>query len=270
MGIDHYENFPVASFLLPKRLRSPVKVIYQFARSADDIADEGIAPRAVRLEHLAHLRSLLEDIAQGRTPSEVPFDDLAEVIRHYRLPLGLFFDLLEAFAQDVTKTRYVNFDEVLDYCRRSANPIGRLLLHLFGRTEDHLLQQSDSICSSLQLINFLQDIEVDYQKGRIYIPLDEMKRYHVTEEQIARRDLSGGWIALMQQQVRRASDMLNAGAPLGRVLPGRIGLELRMTIAGGRRILAKLLAVNGDVFHDRPALRAWDWPLMFCAAALPN
>jgi squalene synthase HpnC len=182
----------------------------------------------------------------------------------------LFFDLLEAFAQDVTKTRYVNFDEVLDYCRRSANPIGRLLLHLFGRTEDHLLQQSDSICSSLQLINFLQDIEVDYQKGRIYIPLDEMKQYHVTEEQIARRDLSGGWIALMQQQVRRASDMLNAGAPLGRVLPGRIGLELRMTIAGGRRILSKLLFVNGDVFHRRPALRAWDWPLMFCAAALPN
>ena len=267
MGIDHYENFPVASVLLPGRLRRPVTLIYRFARSADDFADEGDAPPEVRLRNLdAYQREL--DLIENDEPSPSPFFvELGQMIRHHRLPISLFRDLLSAFAQDVVTTRYADFAAVLDYCRRSANPVGRLLLHLYQATSEMNFAQSDNICTSLQLINFLQDVDIDYRKGRIYFPLDEMQQLGISEAQIAARDASGAWSDFMQMQIDRAADMLNAGAPLGRTLPGRIGLELRTIVSGGSRILEKLRVVHGDVFRYRPVLRPLDWAMMICRAS---
>jgi squalene synthase HpnC len=262
MAVNHYENFPVASVLLPARLRRPVQLIYAFARQADDFADEGDWPAPVRLANLAGFGEQLDLIERGTTPSLPLFVDLAGVIREFGLPVDLFRDLLSAFSQDVVKTRYADFGEVMDYCRRSANPVGRLLLHLYRATDPRSLARSDHICSSLQLINFWQDVEIDFRKNRIYLPADEMAEYAVTESQIADRNAGGNWRNLMLFQIDRTRRMLLAGAPLGRTLPGRIGLELRMIVMGGNRILEKLQAGGGDVFRERPVLGAFDWVLM--------
>ncbi|MEW6591043.1 MAG: squalene synthase HpnC [Pseudomonadota bacterium] len=262
MPVDHYENFPVASWLLPRRLRRPTEAIYRFARSADDIADEGDAPPAERLAQLAAYREALDRIERGETPTDPVFGPLAAAIREHALPLAPFRDLLSAFAQDVEKKRYADFGEVMDYCRRSANPVGRLMLHLYGDRDARHIAYSDAICSSLQLINFLQDIAVDYRKDRIYLPQDELAAYHVSEAQIAAGDTRGLWHAMMHKQIERARKLLQAGAPLGRALKGRIGLELRVTIRGGEAILRKLHADPGCVFHNRPVLTPKDWIFM--------
>jgi squalene synthase HpnC len=262
MTVNHYENFPVASVLLPARLRRPVQLIYAFARQADDFADEGDWPAPVRLANLAGFGEQLNLIESGATPSSALFVDLAGIIQEFELPIGLFHDLLSAFSQDVVKARYADFGEVMDYCRRSANPVGRLLLHLYRATDPRSLARSDNICSSLQLINFWQDVEIDYRKNRIYLPADEMAEYAVTESQIADRNAGSNWRNLMLFQIDRTRRMLLAGAPLGRTLPGRIGLELRMIVMGGNRILEKLQASGGDVFRHRPALGSLDWALM--------
>ncbi len=268
MAVDHYENFPVASVLLPGRLRRPVELIYAFARQADDFADEGKVSSATRLANLEGFSRQLDLIERGNTPPSRLFVDLARVIREFDLPLDLFRALLSAFSQDVVKRRYDTFVEVLDYCNRSANPVGRLLLHLYRSTEPHHLEWSDKICSSLQLINFWQDIEIDYRNHRIYLPLDEMTRFRISESQIANGDASGRWSELMHFQIDRTRRMLLAGAPLGRALTGRIGLELRMIVMGGNRILEKLQAHDGDVFHHRPKLGKFDWPLMLYRSLL--
>ena len=259
MAVHHYENFPVASLLLPARLRRPVELIYSFARQADDFADEGDLSPKQRLSKLAEFARELDCIERGERPRLLLFADLAPVIEAHRLPLGLFRDLLSAFSQDVTKNRYADLGEVMDYCRRSANPVGRLLLHLYQATEARNLAFSDAICSSLQLINFIQDIEIDFRNNRIYLPKDEMAKYGVTEAQIADRPSGTAWQALMMFQIERARDMLLAGAPLARRLPGRVGLELRLIVMGGSRILDKLRAGRGDVFRHRPVLRPYDW-----------
>jgi squalene synthase HpnC len=263
MGIEHYENFPVASILLPKKFRRPVELIYTFARNADDFADEGDLLPAERLQRLDEYRAEMDRIESGTEPALPLFRELAPVIREHRLPVGLFRDLLSAFSQDVTKQRYADFGEVMDYCRRSANPVGRLLLHLYKAAEPRNLAYSDGICSSLQLINFLQDVEIDFAKNRVYLPQDEMCRFGVTEEQIAGRNAGGGWKALMAWQIERARKMLQSGAPLARVLPGRLGLELRMIMMGGETILRKLHRNGGDVFRQRPVLKTADWFYMF-------
>ena len=268
MATKHYENFPVASLLLPGRFRHPVAQIYRFAREADDFADEGDAPDDVRIRQLRSFLAELDRIEQGYPP-EIPwFESLAAVIRDYHLPLDAFRDLLSAFAQDVTQKRYASFDQVLDYCRRSANPVGRLLLELFGAATPPNLAQSNAICSSLQLINFLQDVAIDFGKGRIYLPQDELVRFGISEAQIARRDAGGNWPALMAYQIERASALLMTGAPLAQQLGGRIGLELRMIVQGGNRILEKLAQTGGDVFHQRPVLKWFDWPLLFARALI--
>lgn len=262
MAVEHYENFPVASFLLPHQFRRPVALIYRFAREADDFADEGDAPDHVRLAQLEHFRRELGSIETGQPPGIAWFAELAAIIREHRLPVDAFRDLLSAFSQDVTKKRYADYSEVLDYCSRSANPVGRLLLTLYGKATPQNLTYSDAICSSLQLINFWQDVAIDYRMGRIYLPQDEMARYDVTEQQIANAGAGGNWQSLMTFQVARTRELLHAGAPLGRILEGRIGLEMRMIINGGDRILNKLAGIGGDVFHRRPVLRWFDWPLM--------
>lgn len=266
MAVGHYENFPVASLLLPAEFRHPVALIYRFAREADDFADEGDLPDAVRLQSLENFGRELGRIEAGTAPGIAWFADLAAIIRTYRLPLDAFRDLLSAFAQDVVKKRYADYGEILDYCRRSANPVGRLLLVLFGSATPGNLARSDAICSSLQLINFLQDVAIDWRMGRVYLPQEELARFGVSERQIADGDAGAGWERLMAYQIDRTRGLLMSGAPLGRALKGRVGLEIRMIVAGGARILDKIERVRGDVFRQRPVLRWFDWPPMLAAA----
>lgn len=243
-------------------------MIYAFARQADDFADEGDETADVRLEHLAAFGRELDVIERGDMSASPLFQHLGAMIRQHDLPIPLFRDLLSAFAQDVTKARYNDFGEVMSYCRRSANPVGRLLLHLFGETDPRSLAYSDGICSALQLINFLQDVAIDYAKGRIYLPMDELQRFGIAEAQFASGDMGGRWRPFMRFQIERAGRILQAGAPLGRVLKGRVGLELRMIVLGGKRILDKLHTADGDVFRQRPVLRKLDWAYMFARAVL--
>lgn len=262
MPVDHYENFPVASLLVPARLRQPIEVIYRFARSADDIADEGDATAEERLAGLAAYRSELDRIANGMTPQTPLFVALAKVISSHTLPLQLFRDLLDAFAQDVVKKRYADYPELLDYCRRSANPVGRLVLHLFGRTEPAHLEQSDCICTALQLINFWQDVAIDWQKDRVYIPQTDFPHFRVSEDDIAQSRWSANWAALMDFEIDRATALMQRGAPLVHALPGRLGWEIRLTLQGGLRILERIRQVRGDVFTRRPKLGKWDWVVL--------
>lgn len=259
MSVDHYENFPVASLLVPARLRRPIEAIYRFARSADDIADEGEATPAARLAGLAAYRAELDRIASGQAPLTPLFLALSEAVREHALPLQPFHDLLDAFAQDVVKKRYADFPELLDYCRRSANPVGRLVLHLFGRTEPERLEQSDAICTALQLINFWQDVAIDWAKDRVYIPQCDLPRFGISEADIAAGHCTPAWTALMAFEIDRAETLMRRGLPLVHALPGRLGWEIRLTVQGGLRILERLRGVGGDVFRRRPTLGPRDW-----------
>ena len=259
MPVDHYENFPVASWLLPAGLRAPIEAIYAFARGADDIADEGDLSDAERLAGLARYARALDEIEAGIAQAEPPFRGIAAAIAAHRLPTEPLRDLIDAFRQDVTCKRYETFADVLDYSRRSANPVGRLLLHLFAMTDATSLAQSDSICSGLQVVNFWQDVERDWLKGRVYIPQEDLAAHGVTEADIAERRADARWEKLMAFECARARRMLESGAPLGSRLPGRIGLEIRATVAGGAAILDRIEAARGDVFRHRPVLGPLDW-----------
>ena len=266
MAVGHYENFPVASVLLPAHLRPAIIAVYRFARTADDYADEGDSTPDERLTQLRRLGADLDRIENGDRAQTPLMHELSAMIVRHRLPISLFRDLLDAFSQDVLKSRYANFAELLDYSRRSANPIGRLLLHLFDATGTETFRCSDLICSALQFINFWQDAAIDYAKGRIYLPQDDMRRFGVTESQLAAADANAAFAGLMRFEIERTRAMLHAGAPLGRMLRGRIGLEIRVTVAGGDTILQKILNANCDVFRARPALRPLDWISMLFRA----
>ena len=273
MAVDHYENFPVASLLLPAPLRQAVKDIYRFARTADDLADEGDAIAADRLSALARYRDALHRIAGqksaegfGSPDLDRVFVPLAGTIQRHQLPLEPFLNLISAFEQDVVTTRYEDESSLLDYCRRSANPVGRLMLHLYGVTDSASMAQSDAICTALQLINFMQDVQIDWSKGRVYLPAEDLRRFEVTEQAIAAGDVGPNWQALMGFQHQRCQSLLHFGNPLGKTLKGRIGLELRLIVQGGQRILDKLQAAQFDVFQHRPTLTAVDWTTMFWRA----
>lgn len=262
---SHYENFPVASRVLPRKLRLPVAVIYAFARTADDLADEGPGDEQQRLHKLDAYRDTLQRMAAHEAASDPIFIALADTVRQHHLPLQLLFDLLSAFRQDVSKKRYQNFTELRDYCRRSADPVGRLLLHLNGAASEENLQLSDQICSSLQLINFLQDLEQDYRENRrIYIPLDEMTHHGVDESWFRERRSDAAMQALLTLQIGRARRMMLAGASLGERLKGRFGFEIRLIVQGGLRILERLEQQH-DLF-SRPRLRHSDIVVMFLRA----
>lgn len=252
---SHYENFPVASLLLPKRLRQPISVIYAFARTADDFADEGDLPQAERLRQLDDLSLALAQIPQNSDKSDNPiFIALADVIRRYRLPIPLFEDLLIAFRQDVLKSRYANFDEVLDYCRFSANPVGRLLLHLEGQPSKQQLAQSDAICSALQLINFYQDIEQDYrEQDRVYIPQDELAISGLTEADLIKPD-TRKIAPLLRSLYQRAGKLMYQGHTLGASLKGRLGWEVRAMTLGGITTLNLLSQQKDERLITRPRL----------------
>ena len=259
MGVGHYENFPVASVLLPAQLRRPVFAIYRFTRTADDFADEGDVGPEERLRNLEQLAAELRRIERGESSEHPLFTELAMAVAKHRLPLNLFHDLLDAFSQDVVKSRYASFPELLDYSRRSADPVGRLLLHVFDAAHSETFRCSDLICSALQLINFWQDVAIDYAKGRIYLPQQDMRRFGVAEAHLAAGKADMSFRALMRFQIMRTRDMLHRGAALGAMLHGRIGLEIRMIVAGGDTILQKLLDADCDVFRKRPVLRSSDW-----------
>ena len=258
MAQSHYENFPVASRLLPKHLRQPISVIYAFARRADDFADEGSLTNEERLSALDDFSDKLEIIDKGEPVDDTTFIALSDVIQQHQLPISLFHDLLTAFKMDVTKSRFANFGEVIEYCRYSANPVGRLLLHLNKAISPQNLGFSDAVCSALQLTNFLQDISQDLEESdRIYIPQDEMAKFGVTEDDIHKKLTNPATRKLIAFQIQRTVKLMQSGAPLGKVLKGRMGLELRMTIMGGSRILYKLNQQHDDVF-SRPRLNKWD------------
>lgn len=267
MPVDHYENFPVASILLPKRLRPAVEAIYAFARSADDLADEGDAEPQQRLAALEAYEAALARIEQGATDHEPMFERLAQVVREYELPLKPLYELLSAFKQDVQVSRYVTYDALLDYCSRSANPVGFMMLHLYGQADEQNVRDSDAICSALQIINFLQDVAIDLQKERIYIPLEDLNRFAISPAAIDDPNARARWRALMRFEVARARQLMLSGAPLAVRLPGRIGFELRMVVQGGLRILDAIEKAEYDVFLHRPKLVKRDW-LAICWAAL--
>ena len=263
MSVNHYENFPVASFLLPASLRPAVRALYAFARGADDIADEGDATDEDRIAALDHYAAQLKKIEQGADLGHLSDSDqfraLRDVIIKYRLPYQSLYALLSAFKQDVVKKRYQNYAELLDYCDRSANPVGQLILQLYGHATPENVRDSNAICSALQLINFWQDVAIDRHKQRIYIPLDDLQQFGVGESDIENAVCNPAWQALMQFEVQRTRTLMMSGSQLACRLPGRIGLELRSVVQGGLRILEKIELKQGNVFQNRPTLLLWDW-----------
>jgi hydroxysqualene synthase len=269
VSVEHYENFPVASLLCPPALRPAVAAIYHFARTADDIADEGDASAAQRLADLAAYRAdLLATLAQ-QPPSprwRAVFQALARQIEHFQLPPALLHDLLDAFEQDVHNPPYPDRAALLAYCHRSANPVGRLLLHLYGVNDALSLRRSDAICSALQLINFWQDLSVDGPRGRCYVPNDDMLSHGVTRQELASRGDSPRARALVQALVDWAQALMLEGAPLALDVRGRAGWELRLVVQGGLRILEKIRAMQHAALARRPTLNALDLPLLLWRA----
>lgn len=266
-AIGHYENFPVASWLCPPRLRPPIAAIYHFARTADDIADEGDALAQQRLDELAAYRHDLMAVAQGQPHSGrwlQVFDPLAAMLVQFRLPVPLLDDLLDAFAQDVRKTRdqarYADRAELLDYCRRSANPVGRLLLHLYGVQDEATQRQSDAICSALQLINFWQDLSRDIPRGRHYLTDADCAVHGVKRQQLAALTPTPQALQLIAEQVRWARELMLQGAGLVHRVPGRAGWELRLVVQGGLRIVDKIEALGCNTLQLRPTVGAADAP----------
>jgi squalene synthase HpnC len=264
VGVDHYENFPVASWLCPAELRPPIAAIYHFARTADDIADEGSAAPAERVADLAAFRADLFAAAGGALSMRWPhvFAPLAAAIARHRLPVALLADLLDAFAADAVETRYVDRAGVLDYCRRSANPIGRLLLHLYGIDDAHALARSDAICSALQLANFWQDLGVDAARGRVYVPAADLRRHGIAIDELLACADSDRMRKLVAELVAWARELMLAGAPLVHAVPGRAGWELRFVVQGGLRILEKIDRLGGATLHARPTIGPADAPVL--------
>jgi hydroxysqualene synthase len=268
VSVDHYENFPVASVLCPPALRPAVRAIYHFARTADDIADEGDAPAAQRRERLDAYERALLDAAAGRAAGEWPhvFGPLAQQIDAHRLPLAPLRDLLSAFRQDTHNPIYPDRATLLDYCSRSADPIGRLLLHLCAIDERNALAQSDAVCSALQLINFWQDLSIDLPRGRCYVTQADAHRHGLEPAALghdsgATRALvhdSDASRSLVRELCAWARELMQQGAPLVHRLPGRFGWELRLVVQGGLRVLDKIEANGFDALTHRPTVGAGD------------
>ena len=272
--VTHYENFPVASWLCPPRLRQPVAAIYWFARTADDIADEGNATEGDRLADLLTYRNDLAACLAGDTGSgrwADVFDPLDRAVRQFGLPGQPLHDLLDAFRQDVVRTAagagYADRTELLDYCRRSANPVGRLLLHLYGVQRPEALERSDAICSALQLINFWQDLGVDVPRGRYYLPAADCVRHGIDPAAPATWAVLPEAPALVRELCDWARALMLQGAPLVHEVPGRAGWELRLVVQGGLRILRRIEALQWRTLQQRPKLGAADFPLLLWNAA---
>ena len=267
--VNHYENFPVGSILLPRKHRQSIRQIYHFARTADDLADEGNFSEGERLTALETYRNSFKDHLDNAKNDFALFSLLKDTKEKYELPEYLFFDLLSAFKQDVTKKRYEDFPELLQYCERSANPIGRLLLHIFGFTTGQNLFLSDRICTSLQIINFLQDIHIDFlDKNRIYFPANEMRTFGIKEKHFEGRRIDAAWKSFIKFQIDRAKSMLAEGMPLSLEISGRFGLEMKIIIKAAEKVINKLEKTDGNIYEKRPTLTKVDWPFILISALL--
>lgn len=257
IAFRHYENFPVASYLIPKSKRKYVAAIYAFARTADDIADEEGLQEDVRLKKLSELEQKLRDCISSRASDPV-FVALAETVARFDLPITHLLDLLVAFRMDVEKKRYADWGELLTYCSLSANPIGRLILHLFGYDGEERLHASDAICTALQLTNFWQDLSLDVKRNRIYLPLEDMKKFNCTAEDLLQQRYNGNFRSLMLHEVEKTVLLFELGKPLLNSVGRDLRFQLRLTWLGGMRILQKIQRTNYDVFRQRPTISAWD------------
>jgi squalene synthase HpnC len=258
----HYENFPVASRLLPRSMRPHVAAVYTFARIADDIADEGSIAPEVRLASLDAWEQRLIAVTAGQPdpggPHPLVFEAVRDTVRACDLPIVLFTDLVSAFKQDVTVPRYSTWASLLDYCARSANPVGRLVLRIAGYQEASLDAASDDVCTALQLTNFWQDLHLDWEKGRLYVPADITSTFSAEERDLAAQRLTPEWRVTLEECARRTRALFASGRPVCDGVRGRLMWELRATWLGGSRILDKLESVHYDVFVHRPALRMPD------------
>jgi len=250
---SHYENFPVVSFLIPKNLRKHVAIIYWFARTADDYADEGNFSKGERLEKLNNFEFRLKQLLNGKAESDYEIA-LANTINEKNLTAENFYNLIKAFKQDVIKKKYENFDEVIDYCKHSANPVGRLILELFDIRSEEAFKHSDNICTALQLTNFLQDVSIDYKKGRIYLPQDEMEMLQITEKLFEQKENNHKLKQLVKHNVDRAQNLLDEGKKLFPLLSGRLKVEIKWTVAGGEEILNRIRKNDYNVLNNRPEL----------------
>jgi squalene synthase HpnC len=259
---NHYENFPVSSFLIPVNYRKDIAIVYWFARTADDLADEGNIDEKTRLENLDKFeKAFLESF---KSDSEIQnFYQLSKTIAKRNLTKQYFLDLLSAFKQDVVKKRYENFDGVIDYCKRSANPVGRILLELFNVVDENAIICSDKICTALQLTNFYQDTKIDFEKGRIYFSKDDMKMFLVTEKMFEIKENNPNIKALVKHNIDRTQNLFDEGKVILNYLSGRFKYEIKWTIAGGEKILEKIRKQNYDVFSNRPKLSKMDFLTLF-------
>lgn len=265
-GVDHYENFPVASILVPRHLRPALVALYRFARYADDVADEGDAPAVMRLAELARLESALRLDTPGGDADHPVVAALRPHLGAHRLSVADCAALLSAFRQDVTVTRYADFAALRDYCRRSADPVGHLVLELFGCRTARAEPWADAICTALQLINFLQDVAPDWRRGRLYLPLDSLAGEGLDAAAVGAAVAAGSAPPPLRRciarEARRAGALLESGAPLLGEVPRRLAWELRATLAGGRRILDRLDAGGFDPIAHRPRLSWRDAPAL--------
>ena len=249
----HYENFPVVSFLIAKNLKKHVAIIYWFARTADDYADEGNFSEGERLEKLNNFEYRLKQLLMGKAESDYEFA-LANTIIEKKLTTENFYNLIKAFKQDVIKKRYENFDEVIDYCKHSANPVGRLILELYDIRKEEAIKYSDKICTALQLTNFLQDVSIDYKKGRIYLPKDEMEMLQITEKLFEDKENNHKLKQLVKHYIDRIQYLFDEGKKLYPFLSGRLKVEIKWTVAGGEEILNRIRKNDYNVLNNRPEL----------------
>ncbi len=252
LATHHYENFHVVSFLLPRRLHQDFYNVYAYCRWADDLGDE-MGDRGESLRLLAWWRTELDAMYQGQATHPV-FVALLDTVRKYGIPRQPFADLIQAFVQDQTVTRYRNWDEVLAYCRNSANPVGRLVLYLCGYCDEERQRLSDATCTALQLANFWQDVTVDLLKDRVYIPLDVMERHGYTVEELSARRFTPAFREVMREIVGKARDLFLEGAPLAARLDRRLALDIDLFSRGGMRVLTKIEQRGYDVLAARPAI----------------
>ena len=250
---SHYENFPVVSFVIPKNLRKHVAIIYWFARTADDYADEGNFSKGERLEKLNNFEFRLKQLLNGKAESDYEFA-LANTIIEKKLTTENFYNLIKAFKQDVIKKRYENFDEVIDYCKHSANPVGRLILELYDIQKEEAIKYSNNICTALQLTNFLQDVSIDYKKGRIYLPQDEMDMLQITEKLFEDKENNHKLKQLVKHYIDRIQYLFDEGKKLYPFLSGRLKVEIKWTVAGGEEILNRIRKNDYNVLNNRPEL----------------
>jgi squalene synthase HpnC len=255
---SHYENFPVISFLVPANLKKDVAIIYWFARTADDYSDEGNFSNSERLDRLQDFEDRLSALLSNQ-PGNNWEAALKQTIVSRKLSPENFFNLLKAFKQDVKKNRYKDFSEVMDYCSSSANPVGRILLELFDIRNEKAFFYSDRICTALQITNFIQDTKIDFGKGRIYYPLDEMEKLNVNEKMFEMNEISDNLKKLIEFSVNRTQSMFDDGKSILEFLSGRFKYEIALTIKGGEEILNKIRGSDFDVFTKRPVLTKTDY-----------